>query len=118
MLITKGDLFHQQRKLKESGLQNYFSVVEVVSEKKPTVYQDIFKRHNITPASFLMVGNSLRSDVLPILDLGAWAIHLSAHLTWSHEDNPLKQIPGDRFLAVERVDQVLNALNQFKKGRE
>lgn len=115
MLITKGDLFHQQRKLAGSGLGDYFQSVEVVSEKNTEVYQEILDRHHVKPQRFLMVGNSLRSDILPILALGAKAIHLSEHLTWSHEDNPLKDLPKDHFIEVERIDQVLPAIEQFSR---
>jgi putative hydrolase of the HAD superfamily len=113
MLITKGDLYHQQRKLSGSGLGQYFHSVEVVSEKETEVYQEILDRYQAVPERFLMIGNSLRSDVLPILDLGAKAIHLTGHLTWSHEDDPLSELPKDRFLGVERIDQVLSAIDQL-----
>ena len=113
MLITKGDLFHQQRKLSGSGLGQYFQSIEVVSEKNIKTYQDILERHDVEPGKFLMVGNSLRSDIFPILELGARAIHLSEHLTWAHEDDGQKDLPGDRFIAVERIDQVLSAIDQF-----
>jgi len=115
LLITKGDLFHQQRKLSGSGLGKYFHSVEVVSEKKPEVYQEILDRYQLVPERFLMIGNSLRSDILPILALGAKAIHLTEHLTWSHEDNPLKDLPRDHFIEVERIDQVLPAIEQFSQ---
>ena len=118
LLITKGDLFHQQRKLRESGLEALFQAVEVVSEKTPQVYQDIFDRHRIEPGHFLMIGNSLRSDILPVLDRGGWAIHLVRHLTWSHEDAPNSEdFPVERLIEVEGIDQVFNALNQLKNRK-
>lgn len=85
MLITKGDLLHQTSKLERSGLRPYFSFVEVVSRKTPDVYRAILDRHGVDPDRFLMVGNSLRSDVLPVLELGGWAVHVPAALSWSHE---------------------------------
>jgi len=114
MLITKGDLFHQQRKLEESGLVGFFQAVEVVSDKTPEVYREILERHKIDPQRFIMVGNSLRSDVIPVLKLGAWAIYLSDHLTWSHEDDPLAEISQDRYREVKEISQVLNAVEALE----
>ena len=85
MLITKGDLLHQRSKLARSGLEPYFRYVEVVSHKTPEVYETILARRRVRPARFLMVGNSLRSDILPVVAIGARAIHIPAALTWSHE---------------------------------
>jgi putative hydrolase of the HAD superfamily len=114
MLITKGDLFHQQRKLEESGLAVFFQAVEVVSDKTPEVYREILERHQIDPRRFIMVGNSLRSDVIPVLKLGAWAIYLSDHLTWSHEDDPLAEISQDRYQEVKEISQVLSAVEALE----
>jgi putative hydrolase of the HAD superfamily len=110
MLITKGDLFHQQRKFKESGLRGYFKDLEVVSEKNQSVYAEILQRHGIQPDRFLMVGNSLRSDILPVLELGGWALHLADHPTWSHEDDPLDESVSQRCLEVEGIPQVYDKL--------
>ncbi len=114
MLITKGDLFHQQRKLEESGLAGFFQAVEVVSDKTPEVYREILERYKIDPQRFIMVGNSLRSDVIPVLKLGAWAIYLSDHLTWSHEDDPLAEISQDRYREVKEISQVLSAVEALE----
>ncbi len=112
MLITKGDLFHQQRKFKESGLMPYFKVLEVVSEKDSSVYDDILQRHKIQPDRFLMIGNSLRSDVLPVLKLGGWALHLADHPTWSHEDDPQVESSLEHYLEAEGIPQVYRCLQQ------
>lgn len=112
MLITKGDLFHQQRKFQESGLGGYFKVLEVVSEKDPGVYAEILHRHSIQPDRFLMIGNSLRSDVLPVLELGGWALHLADHPTWSHEDDNLQEYAHKRYLEAEGIPQVRECLLQ------
>lgn len=110
MLITKGDLLHQQRKFAASGLAQYFRAIEVVSDKSSGVYEGILNRYNIEPKRFLMIGNSLRSDILPVLELGSWAIHLADHPTWSHEDDPLAETFPDRRLEVEGIPQVLECL--------
>ncbi len=85
MLITKGDLFDQERKLARSGLAPYFDSVEIVSSKTQKVYRSLLERHGIAPECFLMVGNSLRSDVLPIVALGGRAVYIPYHVTWAHE---------------------------------
>lgn len=85
LLITKGDLFDQEAKLARSGLGHHFSKVEIVSEKHEATYRDILRRHGIAPAHFLMVGNSVKSDILPVVALGARAVHIPYELTWEHE---------------------------------
>jgi len=86
MLITKGDLLHQTSKVDRSGLRGSFRFVEVVGTKTSEVYASILARQGVEPTRFLMVGNSLKSDILPILELGGWAVHVPAALSWSHED--------------------------------
>lgn len=105
MLITKGDLLHQTSKLERSGLRPYFSFVEVVSRKTPDVYRAILDRHGVDPGRFLMVGNSLRSDVLPVLELGGWAVHVPAALSWSHEDAD-PPAAAERFFEVSALAAV------------
>ncbi|NWJ39420.1 MAG: HAD family hydrolase [Geothrix sp.] len=85
MVITKGDLFDQETKLARSGLGPHFSKVEIVSEKDEAAYAAILTRHGLAPGSFTMVGNSVRSDILPVLALGARAVHIPYALTWAHE---------------------------------
>lgn len=85
MLITKGDLFDQESKLARSGLGQHFAKVEVVTEKHAACYAGILRRHGINPEHFLMVGNSVKSDVLPVVALGASAVHIPYETTWIHE---------------------------------
>jgi putative hydrolase of the HAD superfamily len=85
MLITKGDLFDQEAKLARSGLGRHFTYVEIVSDKTPASYRALFAKYAIDRARFLMVGNSLRSDILPVTALGAQAVYIPYHLTWAHE---------------------------------
>ena len=84
-LITKGDLLDQERKLAQSGLGEMFHAVEIVSDKTPAAYRSVFARLGVPPARAVMVGNSLRSDVLPVLDLGGWGVHVPHDLTWDYE---------------------------------
>lgn len=85
VLLTKGDLRDQERKLRKSGLEPHFNYVEILSEKDTTVYSRVFARHSIAPEEFLMVGNSLKSDILPVLDLGGRAVYVPYRTTWMAE---------------------------------
>lgn len=85
LVITKGDLLDQERKVAQSGLGEMFDAVEIVSEKTAPVYVGIFRRRGVAPEAAMMVGNSLKSDVLPVLALGGWGIHVPHDLTWSLE---------------------------------
>jgi len=85
ILITKGDLRDQRAKLRRSGLTGYFWHVEVVADKTPETYRAVLERLGVAPERFMMVGNSLRSDVLPLLAIGAHAVHIPYHITWAHE---------------------------------
>jgi putative hydrolase of the HAD superfamily len=85
MLLTKGDLLDQEAKLARSGLAEYFTHVEVVSHKTPDTYAAVLSRYQVRPERFLMVGNSLKSDVLPVVEVGGTAVYIPFHLTWAHE---------------------------------
>jgi len=85
IVLTKGDLLDQERKLEKSGISKYFHHVEVLSDKKENNYRNLLEHLEIDVAEFLMIGNSLKSDVLPILNIGAKAIHIPFHTTWVHE---------------------------------
>lgn len=85
VLVTKGDLWHQEAKLAASGLGERFAGVEIVSDKTPETYARIFARHGVAPEEALMAGNSMRSDVLPALEAGAWAAFVPFELCWAHE---------------------------------
>ena len=85
MLLTKGDLLDQEAKLARSGLADYFTTVKVVSHKTSSTYASILNRYRLQPQQFLMVGNSLKSDVLPVVDLGGTAVYIPYPLTWAHE---------------------------------
>lgn len=107
MLLTKGDLFDQESKLARSGIGEFFSAVEIVSEKNTATYRAIMNRHGIAPERFLMVGNSLRSDVLPVLDAGAMAVHVPYHLTWMHERLDDEALVGKQFGKIEKLTELV-----------
>lgn len=100
VLITKGDLFHQERKLAQSGLGDFFDAVEIVSDKKPETYSKLFFRHGGGPETAMMVGNSLKSDIIPAIAAGSWGVFIPHELTWvlEHAEAP-SQSPRFRELA-------------------
>ena len=108
MVLTKGDLLDQESKIARSGLSRYFQQVEIVSEKKPDTYRKILNRHGLQPEAFVMIGNSLRSDILPVLEIGAYAIHIPAETTWLHEQVSEAGTAGERFMKLENICQVLD----------
>ncbi|MFQ5738989.1 MAG: HAD family hydrolase [Acidobacteriota bacterium] len=103
ILVTKGDLFDQESKILSSGLGEYFSHIEIVSEKNETVYRRILAEQGIDPRQFLMVGNSLRSDILPVLTIGGNAVYIPYFTTWEHEKVEAKQGGGRDFVQLEHI---------------
>jgi putative hydrolase of the HAD superfamily len=85
VMATKGDLLDQERKLKNSGLQEYFHHIEIMSDKKESDYQKLLKHLDCRPEQFLMLGNSIKSDILPVLEIGGFAAYIPYHMTWTHE---------------------------------
>jgi putative hydrolase of the HAD superfamily len=108
MVLTKGDLLDQESKIARSGLSRYFQYVEIVSEKKPETYRKILDRHGLRPDQFVMIGNSLPSDILPVLEIGAYAIHIPAESTWLHEQVSEAGTAGERLMKLENICQVLD----------
>src|SRR4029077_11744203 len=106
MLITKGDLLHQTSKLERSGLRDCFRFVEVVSHKTQAVYAAILSRHGVDPNRFLMIGNSVRSDILPVVAAGGWAVHIPAALSWSHEHADVPPHAKGRYFEVAALEQL------------
>lgn len=113
MVLTKGDLLEQRTKLARSGLAPYFRYVEVVSHKTPDAYREVLARYNFASERFLMVGNSLKSDVLPVLTLGGYGVHVAAPLIWAHEH--VENVPKhhDRFFSLEHIDKLIPLLHQL-----
>lgn len=105
ILITKGDLFDQERKLAASGLGDHFAAVEIVSDKTPEIYARIFTRHADGPAHAMMIGNSLASDVVPALKAGAWGIHVPSDYNWALDAHDAP-IPDPRFRLIKDLSAV------------
>lgn len=106
VVATKGDLLDQERKLKKSNLTGYFHHVEVMSEKDDANYLKLIKHLDIQPDELLMIGNSLKSDIVPVLNVGGHAIHVPYHITWAHEQIE-DAIDNERFKSVESIRDVL-----------
>jgi len=114
MVITKGDLLDQERKIARSGLGEYFQAVEIVSQKDRASYTRALDKYSLPPERFLMVGNSLRSDILPVLELGGSAVYVPYAITWQHEvvDPP----PNGRcgYYALDHLGQLPGLLDRLK----
>ncbi len=109
VMTTKGDLLEQQNKLRKSGLENYFHHIEILSEKNEAEYRKLVKHLDINPSEFLMIGNSVKSDILPVLDIGGRAIHIPYHTTWEHE-KVNEEIKHKYFNKLENITQVIDLL--------
>lgn len=109
VLATKGDILDQGRKLKRSGLVNLFNHIEVMSDKQESDYKFLFKKLNIKPEEFLMVGNSVKSDILPVVALGASAVHIPFHTTWEHEIVKKDELEL-KYYELENIEDLPNLL--------
>ncbi|ASZ12625.1 HAD family hydrolase [Chitinophaga pendula] len=109
VVATKGDLLDQERKLNKSGLAHYFHHIEIMSDKKEKDYRKLLKHLDCAPASFLMIGNSLKSDVMPVLDIGGHAFHIPYHTTWAHEEVS-HEVTGDNLYTFEDIRSILPKL--------
>ena len=106
VVATKGDLLDQERKLKKSGLEHFFHHIEIMSDKQEADYLKLIKHLDIQPAEFLMLGNSLKSDVLPVLAIGGHGVHVPYHTTWAHE-NVEHNVEHPNFRSVQNISEIL-----------
>jgi putative hydrolase of the HAD superfamily len=109
VVATKGDLKDQHRKLHDSGIGHYFHHIEVMSDKKELDYEKMLGRLDVKPEYFIMIGNSLKSDVLPVLNIGGHGYHIAYHTTWEYEKIDFK-IEHDNFKSLEKISDVLPIL--------
>ncbi|CAM1000037.1 Haloacid dehalogenase [Rhodanobacter sp. Root179] len=113
VLITKGDLFHQEKKVAQSGLADLFRRIEIVSEKNAATYRRVLGEFDLQPAQFAMVGNSLRSDIEPVLRLGGWGVHMPYHVTWAHELESTVEANDPRMVSVDAPAGIAAAVAQL-----
>jgi len=111
ILATKGDLLDQERKLEKSGLTDYFHHIEVLSDKKEANYSKLLNHLDINPSEFLMIGNSLKSDILPLVNIKAHAIHVPFHTTWAHEQVTEEETNGKAYKTVSSLRDIIKFLN-------
>lgn len=111
VMATKGDLLDQERKLIKSGLEKHFHHIEIMSDKKISDYAKLLKHLDCEPEDFLMIGNSIKSDIIPVLELGGYAIHVPYHTTWEYEKVNIK-IDNPKFLEAENIQQIIRFLKQ------
>jgi putative hydrolase of the HAD superfamily len=105
VMVTKGDLMNQEQKLARSGLGDYFAAIEIVSEKDANTYRRVVARQGVRAEETVMIGNSLKSDVLPALEAGLWGIHIPYHITWVHE-HAEPPVDSPRFAKLETITEV------------
>ena len=117
LLITKGDLFDQESKLARSGLAERFAGVEILSDKNVDSYRRVLSRRGIDPGEFVMVGNSLRSDVVPVVELGARAVHIPYHLTWNHEHVDEESLPAQGWHRIQSLRELSRLLISLESER-
>lgn len=106
MLITKGDPIEQRRKIIHSGLEKYFRYIEIVGEKTPDTYRVLFEKYNLQPSQVLMIGNSLRSDILPVIQIGGRAVYVPYENTWSHENNVGDGLKNYTYFEIEKLEDL------------
>ncbi len=111
IVATKGDLLEQEQKLHKSGLLQYFHHIEIMSEKRPQDYQKLIRHLDIRPEEFLMIGNSLKSDILPCLQIGAMAVHVPFHTTWIYEEISVHSDWSEKYRTINKLSEVRDLLN-------
>jgi len=118
VLITKGDLRDQERKVRKSGLEAHFEEIEIISEKDTSIYRRLLARHRIAPEEFVMVGNSLKSDILPVLDLGGRGVYVPYRTTWEAEraDPPTDGAAAGRFFTIPNLLALPQLLERIANG--
>jgi putative hydrolase of the HAD superfamily len=116
ILVTKGDLLHQESKLAASGLGTYFKGIEIVSEKDIRIYRTVMARYSVAPHGFVMVGNSLRSDVLPVLEAGGHAVYVPYATTWAHEHVPPEALTDAQYHQIAHMRELPALLQRLADG--
>lgn len=114
VLITKGDLFHQEQKVANSGLADLFHRIEIVSEKNESAYRNVLDEYALAPQRFAMVGNSLRSDIAPVVQLGGWGVYMPYHVTWAHETDTDFVDHTSRVVHVDGPQSIAAAIEELQ----
>jgi putative hydrolase of the HAD superfamily len=115
MLITKGDASEQEQKIHRSGIGHYFRSIEIVHDKTRATYQKILAKYHLSPQRFVMIGNSLRSDILPVVQIGGIAIYIPHELTWAHEMEHDGELPHGSYYQLEQFEQLPGFLHHLEQ---
>jgi len=115
IVATKGDLLDQERKLEKSGLEGYFHHIEIMSDKQEGDYQRLLNHLEVKPESFMMVGNSLKSDILPVLGLGSYGVYVPFHTTWKHEELDESDLSHPSLIKVDNISQIPEIIKNTNK---
>ncbi|MBN1133273.1 MAG: HAD family hydrolase [Bacteroidales bacterium] len=110
IVATKGDLLDQERKMEKSSISSFFHHIEIMSDKQETHYSLLLHHLEIDPSEFMMIGNSMRSDIFPVLSLGGYAIHVPFHTTWMHEEVEADPV-SSRFFRVSRLSEIIGIID-------
>ncbi|MCG8568570.1 MAG: HAD family hydrolase [Spirochaetes bacterium] len=110
IVATKGDLHHQERKLKDTGMEAFFHHIEIMSDKKEKNYLNLLNHLDIKPQQFLMIGNSLKSDIEPVINIGAQAIHIPFHHTWEFEKASQQPLNQKNYFQVEKITDIMTII--------
>jgi putative hydrolase of the HAD superfamily len=114
MVITKGDLFDQEAKLARSGIGDHFGAFEIVPRKDAKIYKYVMRRHGISAGEFMMVGNSLKSDILPVLEAGARAVYIPYETEWFHEKVSDEELKDKDFVRIEKMSELMEVLSKIQ----
>jgi len=106
VVVTKGDILDQERKLGKSGIEHYFHHIEIMSDKRVQDYRKLLKHLDCKPENIIMIGNSLKSDIIPVLELGGYAAYIPFHSTWAHEKLEDKII-NPKLIRIEKINEIL-----------
>lgn len=118
MLITKGDHRHQSAKIERSGLKQFFDYLEVVEEKSEDTYRNIIEAVKVDHQRFMMVGNAMKSDILPVLEIGGHAVYIHNELTWAHENAEGTKLPLDRFHELSSIEELPALINRIETSNK
>ncbi|MEO6075669.1 MAG: HAD family hydrolase [Dokdonella sp.] len=115
IMVTKGDLFHQEAKVAQSGLADLFTRIEIVSEKDSKTYSRVLRECEVEAAQFVMIGNSMRSDIEPVVELGGRGVYMPYHSTWAHEAVTTHACDPDRIIEVVQPSEITDALDRLEQ---
>ncbi|MGB2911288.1 MAG: HAD hydrolase-like protein, partial [Anaerolineales bacterium] len=114
MMVTKGESFEQMRKVRQSGLAGYFRYIEVVGDKSKETYQELLGKFRFDPSRFLMIGNSLRSDIIPVLEIGGQAVHIPYDQTWFYENEGDQTVNTADYYEIEHLGQLPDLIRRIE----